>query len=167
MNKIKIKFMPTYAKVALVALSLIMIALDAEIEHDPTAAAKIMLAVVMLLFAAGLISLFFSRTVVEFGEGSVIKCRWLFVRWNIDLDKVDSVMYKLQSHKGKGGVSYSFDLLFYGCYANPKRAKKLAETLDYRTAEHCIQHRYEEVELMELYRYIENNYYDKAKGVLN
>ena len=161
MNKIKIKFMPTYAKAAMVALSLMMIALNRESEH--TAAAKIMLAVVMLLFVAGLISMFCSRTVVEFGEGSVIKCRWLFVRWNIDLDKVDSVMYKLQSHNGKGGVSYSFDLLFY---ANTKQAKKLAETLDHRTAEHCIQQRYEEVELMELYRYIENNYYDKAKGKL-
>ena len=163
MNKIKIKFMPTYAKIALVALSLMMIAFNSENERNTTSASKMVLAVVMLLFIAGLISMFVSRTVVEFGEGSIIKCRWMFFRWNIDLDKVDSVMYKLQSHNGKGGVSYSFDLLFY---ANTKQAKKLAETLDYRTAEHCIQQRYEEVELMKLYRYIENNYYDKAKGKL-
>ena len=163
MNKIKIKFMPTYAKIALVALSLMMIAFNSENERNTTSASKMVLAVVMLLFIAGLIAMFVSRTVVEFGEGSIIKCRWMFFRWNIDLDKVDSVMYKLQSHRTKGGVSYSFDLLFY---ANTKQAKKLAETLDHRTAEHCIQQRYEEVELMELYRYIENNYYDKAKGKL-
>ena len=166
MNKIKIKFMPTYAKIALVALSLMMIVFNSENERNTTSASKMVLAVVMLLFIAGLIAMFVSRTVVEFGEGSIIKCRWMFFRWNIDLDKVDSVMYKLQSHRTKGGVSYSFDLLFYGCYANPKKAKKIGETLDYRTAEHCIQNRYEEVEIMKLYRYIENNYYDKAKGQL-
>ncbi|MBP0971016.1 MAG: hypothetical protein J5753_03145, partial [Oscillospiraceae bacterium] len=110
-----------------------------------------------LLFFAGL-----AKTTVRFGEGSIIKCQWLFLFWRINLDKYNAVTYKLVSNRTRGGGTYySLQLMFY---VDAEHFKCLSEGLEQHIAEDCIRRNFDRTKLIKLYRYIEQNYPDKARG---
>lgn len=154
MKKIAIKHIPKCVDVAMVILVVMVFGASLTLrgEEKPTMSQVFYVIAVAVLFFAGVILAATVRTTVKFGEGSVIRCRWLFLFWKIDLEEVGSVTYTLQSYRSRGGGrSYCFKMFFYTA---PDRCRVLKEHLNYQVAEDCIRRKYDDVQLMKLYQYI-------------
>lgn len=164
MKKISIRHIPKCVDIAMVVLGIMIVATSFSLKgtEKPKLSDAIYLIGISALFFAGIILAVTVRTTVKFGEGSIIRCRWLFLFWKIDLDQVVSVSYTLRSYMTRGGGrSYCFDLFFYTA---SEKYKRLTEHLNYQVAEDCIRRKYDNVQLIQLYRYIEEIAPDKAIG---
>lgn len=167
MNQIRIRSVPKWAEITAFVLMAIALGMQftVNLREQPEKPETIAALIVM---AAAIIFLFlrlFVPTVVTFGEGGSIRCRWLCVPQTIDMEKISSVTFSLSRQTTFGGAfGYTFCLTFYKDGQNSSQAAKLEEHLDGKTAEQCMQQRFDAVQLMQLYRYIEEQYPEKAKG---
>ena len=164
MDKIKIKHLPKGVFIAIIIVSIMGYGAiqTLKTESHPERSDIIYVLILIVLFFALLIFGGFAKTTVRFGEGSIIKCQWLFLFWKIDLDKFNAVTYKLVSNRTRGGGTYySLQMMFY---VDAEHFKCLSEGLEQHIAEACIRRNFDRTELIKLYRYIEQNYPDKAKG---
>ena len=164
MEIIKIKHLP---KIIFITMFIVLFmaygaTLTLKTESHPERSDLIYALILIVLFFVLLILGGIAKTTVRFGEGSIIKCQWLFLFWRIDLDKYNTVTYKLVSNRTRGGgTHYSLQMMFY---VDAEHFKCLTESLEQDIAEACIQRNFNRTELIKLYRYIEQNYPDKAKG---
>lgn len=166
-SSLKIRQVPHCADIAMVILLImtfgVTLSLKGRGAKDKTDV--IIGTAIGALFFIGVICCCVCKTKVTFGEGSIIRCRWLFLFWKIDIQDYYAVTYTLGSHKTRGGgVSYSFYLLFYRGSTGSYKITDLKDRLDTSVAEQCIRRQFDSAELMKLYRYIAENYPDKAKG---
>lgn len=164
MEKIRIRHIPRCIYIILGILSVMVIGMDLSLKKADNYEKSdlIFVLIVCFLFFAVLIMIGFVKTKVRFGEGSTVKCQWLFLFWKIDLNNINGVTYTLKSNRTRGGgTSYSLHMFFY---VDADNFKVLTEPLKQHIAEECIRHRFNQAELMKLYRYIEQNYPDIAKG---
>ena len=164
MNKIKIKHLPKGVLITIIIVSIMAYGAVQTLntESHPERSDVIYGLILIVLFFALLIFAGFVKTTVRFGEGSIIKCQWLFLFWRINLDKYNAVTYKLVSNRTRGGGTYySLQLMFY---VDAEHFKCLSEGLEQHIAEDCIRRNFDRTKLIKLYRYIEQNYPDKAKG---
>lgn len=165
MNRIKIKYLPSCVIVFLGVLVVLICILNDFPDYVTDSVPSVIGPIIGITFLVSLIMVIVVKTKVTFGEDSIIECKWLFLKWKIDIEKYHSVMYTLKSNSAhRKGSEYSFEIIFYGDKEKPFSEKRLKTLLDRKTAESCKQRRYDEVELMQLYRYIEKNYPGKAKG---
>lgn len=156
MKKVNIKHIPEKLKKVMTAMAVAVLILGLA------ASTTVIFYVLAFLLLIIVVIIFNVKTTVEFGEGSVIKCKWLFVNWNIDIEKIGGAAYSLKRHRRKAGASYFFELRFYREGKNAP--EKLNETLSIFDANNCIQGNYDKVQLMQVYRYIEEYYPYKARG---
>ena len=114
---------------------------------------------VIVLYAVSSIN-----TVVEYGEGDIIKCRWAFLKWEIDLSKAVYVIYTIESHYSRGGPRYTFNVefIFSGEYGEERKCLKVY--IDNEMMGRIMQGEKDDIPLMQLYRYAEERYPDKAAG---
>ena len=164
MDKIKIKHTPKFIYIIMIILAVMGIGVNYyfKIAEKTEKSDMIYGLIICILFFVVLFSVIFVKTTIKFGEGSIIKCKWLFLFWKIDLNKVNAVTYTLKSNLTRGGgTNYTLHMFFY---VDAENLKVLKEQLEPHIAEECIRRRFNQVELMKLYRYIENNYPDVAKG---
>lgn len=164
MDMIKIKHIPKCVYVIMGILGVMGIGADFSLNmvEKSEMSDMIYVLIITLLFFALLFLACFKKTTVKFGEGSIIKCKWLFLFWKIDLNNINAVTYTLKSTRTRGGgTSYSLQMMFY---VDAENFKVLKEPLDQHIAEECIRGRFNQPKLMKLYQYIENNYSDIAKG---
>ena len=164
MNKIKIKHLPKGVLITIIIVSIMAYGAVQTLntESHPERSDVIYGLILTVLFFALLIFAGFAKTTVRFGEGSIIKCQWLFLFWRINLDKYNAVTYKLVSNRTRGGGTYySLQLMFY---VDAEHFKCLSEGLEQHIAEDCIRRNFDRTKLIKLYRYIEQNYPDKARG---
>lgn len=164
MKKIKIKHIPKCVDIAMVVLCVMVCAISLSLKgiKKPDIGEMWIMLTFFGLFIAGIILAATVKTVVQFGEGSIIRCRWLFLFWKIDLESVTAVSYTLRSHMTRGGGRcYSVHMMFY---TGREQCRVLKEHLHYKIAEECIRHRFDRVQLMQLYRYIEETAPEKAVG---
>ena len=164
MEIIKIKHIPACVEIGLIVYGIFVFLISTAIKQKAVQdnGDLIIGIICILLFFVFLILAGTVRTTVKFGEGSIIKCQWLFLFWKIDLDKFNAVTYKLVSNRTRGGGTYySLQMMFY---VDADHFKCLSEGLEQHIAEACIRRNFDRTELIKLYRYIEQNYPDKAKG---
>ena len=167
MNRIKIKYIPSSVAVFLGILAVLICILSDFSDYIKDSVPLAIKLIIGITFIVLLIMVIVVNTKVTFGEGSIIECKWQFLKWKIDIEKYHSVMYTLKYNSiHRKGHEYSFEIIFYGDKEKPFSEKRLKTLLDHNTAERCIQHRYDDAELMQVYRYIENNYPEKAKGYI-
>lgn len=164
MDKIKIKHLPKGVLITIIIVSIMAYgaSLTLKTESHPERSDLIYGLILTVLLFALLIFAGLAKTTVRFGKGGIIKCQWLFMFWKIDLDKYNAVTYKLVSNRTRGGgTHYSLHMMFYD---DAEHFKCLKESLEQHIAEACIRRNFDRTELIKLYRYIEQNYPDKAKG---
>ena len=164
MNVIKIKHIPkcVYVIMGILAVMCIGANFSVKMADEDEKSSLIYALVIGLLYIALFFLICFEKTTVKFGEGSIIKCRWLFLFWKIDLNNISAVTYTLKSVRARyGGTKYSFHMIFY---VDKDNFKVLKEPLEQCIAEECIRRRFDMVKLMKLYQYIKNNCSDIAKG---
>ena len=120
---------------------------------------------VMILTVICLAAVYEAETVVSFGRGRRIKCRWLFVRWEIDISKASYFIYTIETHRVRGGMMQTFNVefAFAGKYGEDRKCLKVK--LDADSIVECVQNGYDTIPLMEVYRYAEERYPEKAKGL--
>jgi len=103
-------------------------------------------------------------TIVEFGKGTIIRCRCTLCMWKIDLKKIDSFSYSIDEMISRGGPRSVFTLRFYynidGCDDNYVFRK----IIDKNDIKNFMSGDMESIELMKIYRYAESVYPEKAKG---
>ena len=164
MEKIKIGHTPKCIFITMIILMVMGLGVNYSIKTSEghTKSDMIYGLIIYLLFFAVFITMGFVKTRVKFGNGSIVKCQWFFLFWKIDLNKVNAVTYTLKSNRTRGGgTHYTLHMIFY---VDANNFKVLKEEPKPHIAEECIRHRFNQVELMKLYRYIEKNYPDLAKG---
>lgn len=164
MDKIKIKHIPHCVDAAMVFITILTVCATISLKtlEKPELSDITFSFAVFALFFLGIILCCIVKTTVTFGEGSTVKCRWLFLSRKIDLEHIVSVTYTLDSKMSRGGGRlYFFHLIFY---TDKDKFITLKDRLDYLVAEDCIRKKYDNVQLMKLYRYIQTNCPEKAKG---
>ena len=102
-----------------------------------------------------------SETEVNFGEGSVINCQWMFYKWSIDMEQVKSVNYTVTAHRSKYTKWHTLDLIFV--YKSEK-VKSLTAKIDDDEINKCIMENTEELPIMRIYEFIQFAYPEKAEG---
>jgi hypothetical protein len=102
-----------------------------------------------------------TETEVSFGEGSIIKCEWLFYKWEIDMEQVKSVYYTISSHADRYKKWHTIDIVFEFVDESIKALKDEIESEDMGK---FVTGKAKEVELMKLYEYISSAYPEKAVG---
>ena len=165
--RIKIKQVPHCVDIAMCVLMIISLGVSFTLKTQThTSVPEIIAALVIFgAFFIGIICCSVVKTMLTFGEGSIIKCQWLFLFWKLDIQDFYAVTYKLGSCRTRGGgTCYIFHLLFYRGNTASYKTKDLRERLAPPIAEQCIRRCFDNVQLMKLYRYIEENYPEKAKG---
>ena len=115
----------------------------------------IFIAVVFLLIADSV------KTEVSYGEGDKIYCKWLFYKWEIDMEQVKSVYYTISSHADRYKKWHTIDIVFeFG----DESVKALKDEIESEDMGKFVTGKAEEVELMKLYEYISSAYPEKAVG---
>ena len=104
------------------------------------------------------------KTVVCFGKGSIIRCRWVCVRWYIDLEKVKYVVYSIEPHHVRGGTFSTFNVEFVSDGEYGEKREYIKVRLDSGQIAECMHGGMDELPIMHLYRFIEANYPEKARG---
>ena len=164
MDKIKIKHIPKCIYIIFGILTVMAIGVNFSLKMTEKHEKSDLIygLVICLLFLTLLILMGFVKTTIKFGNGSIVKCQWLFLFWRIDLNNINAVTYTLKSNRTRGGgTNYSLHMFFY---VDADNFKVLKEQLMPHIAEECIRRRFNQVELIKLYRYIEKHYPDIAKG---
>ena len=115
----------------------------------------IFIAVVFLLIADSV------KTEVSYGEGDKIYCKWLFYKWEFDMEQVKSVYYTISSHADRYKKWHTIDIVFeFG----DESVKALKDEIEIEDMGKFVTGKAEEVELMKLYDYISSAYPEKAVG---
>lgn len=160
MKKIRIRSIPGIVKIILIVWVIAISWIAWEASYNPTKGVAIAGGV---LLAIGIITAILARavkTTAEFGEGSIIKFRWLLFSRKTDIEQIRGAAYSLKRYKGRGGVSYRFELRFYN--EGRQKPDKIEEILSTDDAESCVRGNYSKAQLMQVYRYIEQ--YDSRKA---
>ena len=165
METIRIRHIPKCVDIAMVVLLAAAFGIHLEWLISGQISAAIAETAFFAVFLTGGILALSVKTKMQYGDGSEIRCRWLFLRWKIDLEKLETVTYTVSSYRTRGGgTSYIFLLRFYEDCKHPEKARRLKEHLEQSVAEDCIRGKYDRVQLMKLYRFIAEKYPEKARG---
>ena len=116
---------------------------------------------------AGIIALLYiykKGTVVEFGEGKTIRCRSLFYKWKIDLERIDTFCYTVRKYQGRGGVRHSMVIMFYHSMRGINDCYKLTSFIGENEMEKLMRNEAEKLDIMQIYKFAESLYPDKARG---
>ena len=116
---------------------------------------SIFIAVVFLLIEDSV------KTEVSYGEGDKIYCKWLFYKWEFDMEQVKSVYYTISSHADRYKKWHTIDIVFEFGDASVKALKDEIEIEDMGK---FVTGKAEEVEIMKLYEYISSAYPEKTVG---
>ncbi|SHM89362.1 hypothetical protein [Ruminococcus flavefaciens] len=103
-------------------------------------------------------------TIVEFGKGTVIRCRYAFYMWKIDLKKIDRFSYSIDELIARGGPRSVFTLRFYYKVDDYDEKYVFRKIIDKNDIINFMSGNMEQIELMEIYRYAESVYPEKAEG---
>ena len=115
----------------------------------------IFIAVVFLLIADSV------KTEVSYGEGDKIYCKWLFYKWEFDMEQVKSVYYTISSHADRYKKWHTIDIVFeFG----DESVKALKDEIEIEDMGKFVTGKAEDVEIMQLYEYISSAYPEKATG---
>ena len=116
---------------------------------------SIFIAVVFLLIADSV------KTEVSYGEGDKIYCKWLFYKWEFDMEQVKSAYYTVSSHADRYKKWHTIDIVFeFG----DESVKALKDEIESEDMGKFITGKAEEVEIMKLYEYISSAYPEKTVG---
>lgn len=125
------------------------------------AVVMILLGISLVFFLIFALNATLTETEVSFGEGSIIKCEWLFYKWEIDMEQVKSVYYTISSHADRYKKWHTIDIVFeFG----DESIKALKDEIESEDMGKFVTGKAEEVELMKLYEYISSAYPEKAAG---
>lgn len=158
MRKLKVTYMPPMATVAALVLWICIGYIGAHFwgEFGLYIGILVGLAVFLVICSLG--------TTVQFGKGSIINCKYLFYEWKIDLEKVETFSYSIESHLTKGGHKYSFDVRFNYNENGVEDCYKLNTKIGREDIRRCMDGESSKLEIMQIYRYAERLYPEKAKG---
>lgn len=171
MKKIRINYPPTAITVAGAVISFIfmlpviaaMLEKENLTQEQRTAAGTwgaVWLGGTVILIMAS----YFAETVVVYGRKNVIRCRWLFIIWEIDISRMKYFIYTIEPHHVRGGTAYTFNVefAFGGKYGESRKC--LRTRIDADELSECMQGSVENMRLMPLYRFVEECYPEKAMG---
>ena len=157
MKKLKVSYTPP---LAIIISVLIWAAVVCAVVYFTDG---IWLPIGILLGLAAYVAFSNMGTTVEFGSGSVINCKYLFYKWNINLENIENFSYSIGSHLA-GPHSYSFDVCFHYNENGVKDYYKLNTKIGREDIRRCMDGESSKLEIMQIYRYVERLYPEKAKG---
>ncbi|WP_297961832.1 hypothetical protein [uncultured Ruminococcus sp.] len=105
-----------------------------------------------------------TKTLIKLGDDGVIRCIWVFYSWKIDLAKVESFSYHIQSYYSRLGTRNMLDLTFSYKDEENADAHHFKSAIGKKEITELMAGRFEEFELMKIYRYAETLYPQKAEG---
>ncbi len=112
-----------------------------------------------------LIYIYYKGTVVEFGDGKIIRCRSLFYKWKIDLERIDTFSYTVRKYQRIGGVHHSMVIMFYHSMRGINDCYKLASSfIRGNEMEKLMRSEADRLDIMQIYKFAESLYPDKARG---
>ena len=113
---------------------------------------------------AALLYIYYQGTVVEFGEGKIIRCRSLFYKWKIDLERIDTFSYTVRKYTARGGVRHMMVIMFYHSMRGINDCYKLTSFIGENDMKKLMRNEADKLDIIQIYKYAENLYPDKAKG---
>ena len=111
-----------------------------------------------------LLFIYYQGTVVEYGDGKIIRCRSFFYKWKIDLERIDTFCYTVRKYQGRGGVRHSMVLMFYHSMRGINDCYKLTSFIGENEMEKLMRNEAEKLDIMQIYKFAESLYPDKARG---
>ena len=98
---------------------------------------------------------------LSYGIDNKIYCKWAFYKWSIDLEAISEVYYAVEPTGSETRTIHNLSIIFID-QSNAK--KKLYSKVLAGDVAKCIAGQSDELPLMELYRFAESRYPEKAKG---
>lgn len=99
------------------------------------------------------------KTAVEY-DTEKVRWKWLWLAYTVDLNEMGSVYYTITSRRSRYGSTRLFEIRF-----NIGDSElKLNDILAAEDIENCINGKAEDIQLMQLYKFIENICPEKSKG---
>lgn len=170
MKKLRLEYTPAIAVAISCVLSIIAIcfgvALFVNYTQNSRGAAAIFGLAVGTVIAVILYCIESIATVVEYGENKIIKCQWAFYKWQIDLEQAVSFCYYVESHRGgRGPTWYTLNVQFDCNGISGGKSYILKTKIRGDELKKCLKGKTKEIELMQIYKYAERLYPEKADGM--
>ncbi len=169
MKKVNIRYSPSWLGIVLglaaVVFMLIMTGAMASVCLEGGGRVPAVLSGVMIAVCIGIALLVdCSDTEVECCEDR-LKCRLLWVRWEIDLTGLERVTYTVNRHASRYGSWNTLDLLFsYRRSDGFTDSSKLEVKISTDDLGECLSGRAENVPAMQIYNWVAGLYPEKAGG---
>lgn len=158
MKKLKVTYTPPFA--IKISVLILVVIICAEVHFF----GEVGLYIGILIGLAAYCIMCKKGTIVEFGNGSIIKCRYFFYKWDIDLEKIDRFSYSIESHLARGGPRYTFDIKFYYSENDVEDYYKLNTSIGREEILKCMEGGVHKLNILQIYRYAENLCPEKAGG---
>lgn len=158
MKKIKISYVPYKVYILPVLIWVTIAGVGAAFYGEPGVYVTGLIGIIAFLYFCT------RRTVVEYGDGNIIRCRCSYYKWKIDLEKIDTFVYTISEHITRGGPRYSMDIRFNHDQKGVEDYYKLSTILLGKELDKMIRNSSDKLDLMQLYKYAESLYPEKAKG---
>ncbi|WP_455529842.1 hypothetical protein [Ruminococcus sp.] len=116
---------------------------------------------------AGLAALLFvycQGTVVEYGEGKIIRCRSFFYKWKIDLERIDTFSYTVRKYHARGGIRHMMVIMFDHSMRGINDCYKLTSFIGENEMKKLMYNEADKLDIMQIYKFAESLYPDKARG---
>lgn len=128
------------------------------------AAAVVSVIIMIMVIIAGII-IDNSETEVKCLEDK-LECRLLSARWEIDLTKLDTLSYTVTGHRSRYGSWHTVDLIFRYGRDSACEEKSLEIKISSDDVGECLAGRIEKIPAMQIYRWVEELYPEKAAGYI-
>ena len=113
---------------------------------------------------AALLYVYKQGTVVEFGDGEIIRCRSFIYKWKIDLVCIDTFSYTAGKYLARGDIRCSIVIMFYHNTKGINDCYKLKSSIGEKEIEKLMCNDADKLDIMQIYKFAESMYPEKAKG---
>ena len=116
---------------------------------------------------AGLVALLYickKGSVVEYGDGKIIRCRSFFYKWKIDLERIDTFSYTVRKYRARGGIRHMMVIMFDHSMRGINDCYKLTSFIGEKEMKKLVCNEADKLDIMQIYKFAESLYPDKARG---
>ena len=158
MKKIKVSYTPTIVYIiSAIIWAAVMLAVSAFLD-------ELGFYIGVLAGIAALLFVYYQGTVVEYGEGKIIKCRSFFYKWKIDLERIDTFSYTVRKYHARGGIRHMMVIMFYHSIRGINDCYKLTSFIGENEMKKLMYNNADKLDIIQIYKFAESLYPDKARG---
>ncbi len=163
MKKIEVNHKPEFLNEIAISLSILWVISLFIICSLMAKLMAVFLSLAILLIIIGIGVYIDSRkTTVECGAEKV-RWKWMWLEYTADFSDVDSVHYTIVHERTRYGYNHRFEIVFH---LKDSTELRLNDHLEIEDIDNCINGKSDDIQLMQLYKFIENICPEKSEGFI-